>query len=56
MTAFLHYLLVSPDYQHQGIASQLVGHAKEHYRFYFYINVMSEESCNATFYQRHGFE
>ena len=22
----------------------------------FYINVMSEESCNATFYQRHGFE
>lgn len=56
MTAFLHYLLVSPDYQHQGIASQLVGHAKEHYRSYFYINVMSEESCNATFYQRHGFE
>ena len=22
MTAFLHYLLVSPDYQHQGIASR----------------------------------
>lgn len=56
MTAFLHYLLVSPDYQHQGIASQLVEQAKEHYRSYFYINVMPEESCNATFYQRHGFE
>ena len=55
MTAFLHYLLVSPDYQHQGIASKLVEKAKEHYKNFFYINVMPEESCNATFYERHGF-
>lgn len=55
MTAFLHYLLVSPDYQHQGIASQLVEKAKEHYKAFFYINVMPEESKNATFYERHGF-
>lgn len=56
MTAFLHYLLVSPDYQHQGIASQLVERAKEHYRDFFYINVMPEESSNAHFYERHGFQ
>ncbi len=56
MTAFLHYLLVSPEYQHQGIASQLVEKAKEHYQSYLYINVMPEESSNATFYQSHGFE
>ena len=56
MTAFLHYLLVSPDYQHRGIASQLVERAKEHYGSYFYVNVMPEESHNATFYQSHGFE
>lgn len=56
MTAFLHYLLVSPDYQHQGIASQLVEKTKEHYKDFFYINVMPEESSNAPFYERHGFQ
>ena len=54
MTAFLHYLLVSPDHQHQGIASKLVEKAKEHYKDFFYINIMSEESNNAPFYERHG--
>lgn len=56
MTAFLHYLLVSPDYQRQGIASQLVERAKEHYKDFFYINVMPEESSNVPFYERHGFQ
>ncbi len=56
MTAFQHYLLVSPDYQRQGIASQLVERAKEHYKDFFYINVMPEESSNAPFYERHGFQ
>ncbi len=56
MTAFLHYLLVSPDYRHQGIASRLVEKAKEHYADFFYINIMPEESKNATFYERHDFE
>ncbi len=56
MTAFLHYLLVSPDHQHQGIASCLVEKAKEHYKDFFYINVMPEESSNAPFYESHGFE
>lgn len=56
MTAFLHYLLVSPDYQRQGIASRLVEKAKEHYKDFFYINVMPEESSNAPFYERHGFQ
>ncbi|MDO4497475.1 MAG: GNAT family N-acetyltransferase [Bacteroidales bacterium] len=55
MTAFLHYLLISPDYQHQGIASQLVEQAKEHYKDFFYINIMPEESKNASFYECHGF-
>ncbi len=56
MTAFLHYALVSPQYQGQGIASQLVEKAKKHYRGFFYINAMPEESRNAPFYERHGFK
>ena len=54
MTAFLHYLLVSPNHQHQGIASKLIEKAKEHYKDFFYINIMPEESSNAPFYERHG--
>ena len=54
MTAFLHYLLVDPAYQHQGIASHLIESAKAHYRDFLYINVMPEESSNAPFYERHG--
>lgn len=55
MTAFLHYLLVSPRYQHQGIASRLVEMSKDHYKTFFYLNVMPEESKNASFHERHGF-
>lgn len=55
MTAYLHYLLVSPDYQRQGIASGLIIRVKEHYKDFFYINLMPEDSHNAAFYQHHGF-
>lgn len=34
---------------------RLVGMVKERYRDYLYIEVMPEESKNATFYQKHGF-
>lgn len=56
MTAFLHYLLVSPTHRHRGIASQLLERAKEHYKDFFYLNVMPEESCNASFHELHGFQ
>lgn len=55
MTAYLHYVLVDPQYQGQGIAGHLVEMVKEKYRDYLYIEVMPEESKNATFYERHGF-
>ena len=47
--------LVDPEYQGHGIAGHLVGMVKERYRDYLYIEVMPEESKNATFYQKHGF-
>lgn len=55
MVACMHYVLVDPEYQGHGLAGHLVGMVKERYRDYLYIEVMPEESKNATFYQKHGF-
>ncbi|HIZ33306.1 MAG TPA: GNAT family N-acetyltransferase [Candidatus Bacteroides merdigallinarum] len=55
MVAFLHYLLVHPDYQGMGIATHLLDMAKEKYKSYFYLNVMPDEKENIPFYERHGF-
>jgi len=50
-----HYVLVNPEYQGRGIAGHLVGMVKQRYHDYLYIEVMPEESKNATFYEKHGF-
>lgn len=55
MTAFIHYVLVDPAYQGQGIAGTMVEMAKEKYRAYLYIEIMPDESKNAAFYEKHGF-
>ncbi|MCI1673463.1 MAG: GNAT family N-acetyltransferase [Bifidobacterium tibiigranuli] len=55
MMAYMHYVLVDPEYQGHGIAGHLVEMVKERYANYFYIEVMPEESRNASFYQKHGF-
>lgn len=55
LTAYMHYVLVDPEYQGMGIAGKLVGMVKERYRDYLYIEVMPEESKNAAFYERFGF-
>ena len=56
MVAYVHYVLVHPDYQGRGIASELIKRVKEEYKDYFYIEVMPEESKNAAFYKKHGFK
>lgn len=56
MLAYMHYVLVRPDYQGQGIAGTLVEMAKEKYKDYLYIEVMPEERKNAAFYEKHGFQ
>ena len=55
MVAFLHYFLVRPDYQGNGIAAQLLTITKKRYKDYLYINIMPDERQNISFYQRHGF-
>ena len=56
MLAYMHYVLVHPNYQGQGIAGTLVEMAKEKYKDYLYIEIMPEESKNAAFYEKHGFQ
>ena len=56
MLAYIHYVLVRPDYQGLGIAGAMVDMIREKYRNYLYIEGMPEESKNAAFYQKHGFE
>lgn len=56
MLAYLHYVLVDPVYQGQGIAGTMVEMIKEKYKDYLYIEGMPEESRNAAFYERHGFQ
>lgn len=55
MTAYMHYVLVDPEYHGHGIASVLVNMVKDRYRDFLYIEVMPEESKNAAFYERFGF-
>ncbi len=56
LVAYMHYVLVHPDYQHQGIARHMVEQVREKYKHYLYIEIMPEERKNAAFYQRFGFQ
>ncbi|MCH4191586.1 MAG: GNAT family N-acetyltransferase [Butyrivibrio sp.] len=56
MVAYVHYVLVDPEYHRQGIAGNMIEMVKEKYRNYLYIEIMPEESKNAAFYIKHGFQ
>ena len=55
LVAYMHYVLVHPDYQGRGIAGKMMEMVKEKYKDYLYIEIMPEESRNAAFYEKHGF-
>lgn len=56
LVAYMHYVLVHPDYHGQGIAGTMVEMVKEKYKDYLYIELMPEERKNAAFYKKHGFQ
>lgn len=56
LVAYMHYVLVHPDYHGQGIAGTMVEMVKEKYKDYLYIELMPEERKNAAFYENHGFQ
>ena len=55
MLAQIHYVLVHPDYQGNGIAGKMVEYIKKKYKTYLYIEAMPEEKSNVPFYTKHGF-
>ena len=56
LVAYIHYVLVRPDYHGQGLAGKMLELVKEKYKNYLYIEGMPEESENAAFYVKHGFK
>ena len=55
MTAYVHYLLVDPEYQGLHIGQRLVGMLKEHYADYLRI-VLNAYNDKIGFYQSLGFK
>ena len=55
MTAYVHYLLIHPDYQKSGIGKELIIRIKEKYHDYLRIVLIAYEKETA-FYQPMGFE
>ncbi len=55
LVAFVHYVLVHPEYQGQKIAGNMVEYIRDKYKNYMYIEGMPEDSRNVAFYERHGF-
>lgn len=55
MLAQIHYVLVHPDYQGQGIAGGMIEYIKKKYKDFLYIEGMPENKNNVPFYVKHGF-
>lgn len=55
MTAYIHYLLVNPQYHHQGIGKHLVEKMKETYKDYLRI-VLVAYNDEIEFYKSCGFK
>ena len=55
LTAYIHYVLVSPDFQKVGIGRTLVSMVQEKYKNFLYILVMIEDRKNISYYKKFGF-
>ena len=55
MAAYIHCLLVAPDWQGKGIGSELVRRVREKYKDYLYLTLVAEERKNVAFYEKLGF-
>ena len=55
MTAYVHYLLIMPEYQRIGIGEKLVRMVTENYKDYLRIVLIAYDK-ETGFYKRCGFE
>lgn len=55
MTAYIHYLLINPEFQGKGIGKSLVNYVKNKYRDYLRIVLIAYEQ-ETPFYKNLGFE
>lgn len=55
MNAYVHYLLVDPEYQGLSIGKELVSRVKNYYKDYMRICVIAYDTA-IEFYKRCGFE
>lgn len=55
MTAYIHYLLIHPEFQGKGIGKSLVNYVKNKYRDYLRIVLIAYEK-ETPFYKNLGFE
>ena len=51
----IHYMLVHPNYQRQGIAGKMLELIKEKYKDYLYIESMPKDKSNVPLYVKHRF-
>lgn len=56
LTAYVHYLLVNPEFQGQGIGTALVELMKEKYKNYLHFFLLAEHRELIGYYERLGFE
>ncbi len=56
LTAYLHYLLVNPEYQGYGIGKMLLHKVKEKYKDYLYLILIAENENLVDFYKKEGFD
>jgi ribosomal protein S18 acetylase RimI-like enzyme len=56
LTAYVHYLLVRPEYQGRGIGKTLVRKMKEKYDGYLYLLLVAEEADKIGYYEKLGFQ
>jgi len=55
MTAYVHYLLVQPDYQGTGIGRELMEMMKRHYEDFLYLFLVAENPPLVGYYEGLGF-
>lgn len=56
LNAYIHYLLVHPDYQKTGIGSHLLELVRKKYSNYLYLIVICENPETVSFYEKNAFE